>query len=89
MAPKRQASKKVAAAKGKSSASEAKAGSSKATKVVGKKTKSKPISPELSSDSEEMEMHMPSDSEEMSSEDMPKRKKVYGIRIWWLRGVNF
>lgn len=81
MAPKNQASKKASAVKGKPAKPEAKRGSAKATTAATKKTKSKPIVQAESSDSEEFEMRMPSDSEGESSEDMPKLKKVYGIRI--------
>lgn len=81
MAPKNQASKKVSAVKSKPAKPEAKRGSTKATTAVTKKAKSKPIIQDESSDSEEYEMRMPSDSEGESSEDMPKLKKVYGIRV--------
>lgn len=80
MAPRNQVSKKVSAAKGKPAASEAKRGPKKTVSFTAKKTKSKPIRQEENSDSEDLEMRMPSDSEGESSEDTPKGKKVYGIR---------
>lgn len=80
MAPKNQVSKKAAGTKGKGPAPEVQKKATKAAAAPAKKSKAKPISPEYSSDSDELEMRMMSDSEDVSSEDMPKLKKVYGIR---------